>query len=147
MAMALSGASPSRYTIVPAREILVSASMRHQPVAVTALLAARVRKFGLDTDADTDAVPAGDNAVHNHVPWCVILVEGPLERIRPLTNAPQECYTLHASIRRGWTASRSSLSTESASCRSRNWPSGSCGRTTLVSRTACQRGEKSAGTF
>lgn len=143
MAMALSGASRSRYTIVPAREILVSTSMRHQLVAVTALLAARGRKRGLDADT----IPAGDDALHNNVPWCVILAEGRLQHIRPLINAAQERYALHAPTRWGWTALRSSLNTESASCRCRNWLSGSCGTTTLVSQTPGQRCEKSAGTF
>lgn len=54
--MALAGAPQSRYTIVPACEVIVSETLRQQLAHVTALLAARARKCSLDSDT----IPTGE---------------------------------------------------------------------------------------
>lgn len=90
--MALAGTPQSRYTIVPAREVFVSRTTRHQLAGVTALFAATGRKYR----PDTDTIPTGEDALANNVPWSVMLLGGRFKDIRPLTNDLEELYDLRA---------------------------------------------------
>ena len=90
--MALAGTPQPRYTIVPAREVFVSTTTRHQLAGVTTLLAATGRKYG----PHTDTIPTGDDALANNVAWNVMLAGGRFKDIRSLTNDPQELYGLRA---------------------------------------------------
>jgi len=74
--MALAGTPLSGDTIVPAREVCVSATTRHQLVAVTSLLGATGRKYG----PDAGTIPAGKDVLPRNVPGYVC----------PLINDPRE---------------------------------------------------------
>lgn len=82
MATALASTPRSRYTIVPAREVFVSTTMRHQIVGVTAHSVATGREYG----QHPDTIGTGGDALANDVPWSGMPTGGRLKHTRPLTN-------------------------------------------------------------
>ena len=138
--MALAGSPQSRYTIVPAREVFVSTTTRHQLAGVTAVLAATGRKYGPDT------IPTGDHAPANNVPWNVMLVGGRCKDIDPVTQDLEEPHDLRADPEEFDNLAIKPERPERL-VQTRELASRSCGRTMQASWTTLQPCEKSARTL
>jgi arylsulfatase A-like enzyme len=56
------------------------------------LLPATGQRFG----SDTNAIPSGEEAFHNQIPWYVMLRQGRYKYVRPLVPDLEELYDLEA---------------------------------------------------